>query len=204
MKNLIFEHFKSIFNDNGYRFFMIGGTSRDYLLNIEILDYDFVTDATPEEIKQFLPNANYIFSKYGCVKVKYNSYNVDITTLREEKDYQDSRHPNEVLFTKSIEIDSRRRDFTINAIYIDENYEVHDFYGGVKDLKNRVLRMIGDADSRLKEDPLRILRAFRFATIYDLTIENELNSSIVKNKNLLKNLNKDKINEELNKLLKKV
>ena len=165
MNNIVFEHYKKIFNNNGYRFFMIGGTSRDYLLNIEILDYDFVTDATPDLIKEFLPDASYVFAKYGCIKTKYNSLNIDITTLREEKNYLDSRHPNEIIFTKDIKIDSNRRDFTINAIYIDENYEIHDFHGGVVDLNNKILRMIGNPDTRLKEDPLKILIAFRFYTI---------------------------------------
>ena len=147
---------------------------------------------------------NFVFEKYGCVKTKFNGFSIDITTLREEKDYEDSRHPKEIIFTKDIKIDSKRRDFTINAIYIDENYELFDFYRGVQDLNNKVLRMIGDPDKRLNEDPLRILRAYRFATLYNLSIENELSKSIIKNKSLLSKLNKDKVNEELNKLLKKV
>ena len=204
MKNLIFEHFKSLFNENGFRLYMVGGTSRDYLLNIEILDYDFVTDATPNDVKKFLIDANFVFEKYGCVKTKYNGFSIDITTLREEKDYEDSRHPKEIIFTKDIKIDSLRRDFTINAIYIDENYELHDFHHGIKDLNDKVLKMIGDPDKRLTEDPLRILRAYRFATLYNLSIDKELSKSIIKNKSLLSKLNKDKVNEELNKLLKKV
>ena len=192
MKNLIFEHFKSLFNENGFRLYMVGGTSRDYLLNIEILDYDFVTDATPSDVKKFLIDANFVFEKYGCVKTKYNGFSIDITTLREEKDYEDSRHPKEIIFTKDIKIDSLRRDFTI------------DFHHGVKDLNDKVLKMIGDPDKRLTEDPLRILRAYRFATLYNLSIDKELSKSIIKNKSLLSKLNKDKVNEELNKLLKKV
>ena len=183
---------------------MIGGTSRDFLLDIEILDYDFVTDATPEEMREFLANANFVFAKYGCVKVKYDSFNVDITTLREESKYVDSRHPNEIKFTKDIKIDSKRRDFTINAIYIDENYNIFDFYNGQSDLENKIIRMIGDPNERIQEDPLRILRAYRFATIYNLSIEKGLADSISRNKELLSKLNKEKVKEELNKLLKKV
>lgn len=204
MENTIFEHYKKIFNDNGFRLYMIGGTSRDYLLNINILDYDFVTDATPDEVKKFLPTANFVFAKYGCVKTKYENVTIDITTLREEQNYVDGRHPTSIVFTKDIEVDSKRRDFTINAIYIDENYQVFDFYNGLEDLKNKILRMIGDPDIRLVEDPLRILRAYRFATLYNLSIDKTLNASIIRHKNLLSKLNKDKVNEELNKLLKKV
>lgn len=181
---------------------MIGGTSRDFLLGKEILDYDFTTDATPTEMKNFILNGSFVFEKYGCVKVKHEGFNIDITTLRKENNYSDSRHPNEIIFTTSIEEDSKRRDFTLNAIYIDENYQIFDFHNGLSDLNSKILRMIGDPDTRLKEDPLRILRAFRFATIYNFSIEKSLNDSIIRNKPLLNNLNKDKINEELNKLLK--
>jgi tRNA nucleotidyltransferase/poly(A) polymerase len=145
-----------------------------------------------------------VFEKYGCVKTKFDGINIDITTLREESKYIDSRHPNEIIFTKNIQVDSKRRDFTINSLYIDENYKVFDFYNGIDDLNNKVLRMIGNPDERLVEDPLRILRAYRFATIYGLTIDKTLNASIIKNKDLLSKLNKEKVKEELNKLLKKV
>lgn len=202
--NYIFEHFKKVFNENGFKIYMIGGTSRDFLLNIEIHDYDLVTDATPAEMKSFISNGNFVFEKYGCVKTKFDGINIDITTLREESRYVDSRHPNEIIFTTDIKVDSKRRDFTINALYIDENYEVYDFYNGIDDLNNKVLRMIGNPDERLVEDPLRILRAYRFATIYGLTIDKTLNASIIKNKDLLSKLNKEKVKEELNKLLKKV
>lgn len=202
--NHIFEHFKKLFNDHGFRLYMIGGTSRDYLLGIKIDDYDLVTDATPSDMKSFISDGNYVFAKYGCVKVKYDGFNIDITTLREESNYVDSRHPGVIKFTNDIKIDSRRRDFTLNAIYIDENYEVHDFYDGQTDLKNRFLRMIGDPDTRIKEDPLRILRAYRFATIYKLEIDEKLKEAITKNQNLLNNINKEKIKEEINKLNKHI
>ena len=204
MSNKIFDHFKKLFNDNGFRLYMIGGTSRDFLLKREILDYDFVTDATPDEMKMFVENGNYVFSKYGCVKVKYESMNLDITTLRKERAYVDSRHPSEIEFTKDIFEDSKRRDFTVNAIYIDENYEIHDFYNGVQDLENKIIKIIGDPDTRMKEDSLRILRAYRFATLYEFEIDKPSYKAMFDNKELINNLKKEKVLEEINKLFKSV
>lgn len=201
-KDVVFDKYKKIFNENGYRLYMVGGTSRDFILDRKIKDYDFVTDAKPEQIKKFLSNANYSFKKYGCVKIKDEKNNIDITTLRIENNYVDARHPKEIRFTSSIRIDSMRRDFTMNAIYIDENYKVFDYYNGIYDINNKVIRMIGDEEKRIKEDPLRILRAFRFSILYDFKIANDLKTSIVDNINEIKKLNPQKIKEELNKIIK--
>ena len=121
----IFDYLKTIFNKNGFRLYMIGSTSRDYLLNKEIKDYDFVTDAKPAEIIKFL-DCDQTFSKFGCVKYKYENNSIDIVTLRKESNYKDSRHPEKIEFIKDIKEDYKRRDLTINAIYIDENYEILD------------------------------------------------------------------------------
>ncbi len=182
---------------------MIGGASRDYLLNKNIDDYDFVTDATPLEIEEFLKVDN-TFEKFGTVKFEYNNKKIDIVTLREEGEYNDSRHPSFIKFVKDINIDYKRRDFTINAIYIDENYKILDPTGfGVNDLKNRILRIIGNPENKIKEDPLRILRAKRFCIEYGLVMEENTKKAINGNKGLLDLINKDKINEE-NKKLEKV
>ena len=200
--NIVFDYFKETFNKNGFRLYMVGGTSRDYLLNLKIADYDFVTDATPSDIEKFL-DANFTFKKYGCVKAKYLNNSIDIVTLREEGNYIDYRHPSYIKFVKDIEQDYRRRDFTINAIYIDEKYNIIDPTGfGVHDLKNKILRLIGPKDKRLKEDPLRILRAERFVVEYNLKVESETKKALEENFDLIKYLNKDKVDEEKRKLLK--
>ncbi len=200
--DIIFDYLKDIFNKNGFRLYMIGGTSRDYLLNLKIDDYDFVTDAKPHEIQLFL-NVDLTFEKFGTVKYHFDNKKIDITTLREEGDYGDLRHPSYVRFIKDINIDYKRRDFTINAIYIDENYDIIDPTGfGILDLKNKILRIIGNPDVRFKEDPLRILRGYRFAEEYNLEIEESTKNSMIKNKDLIDLLNKDKINEESKKLEK--
>ncbi len=194
----IFEKLKVKFNENGYRLYMIGSTSRDYLLNNQILDYDFVSDATPNEIEKFL-KVDKTFSKYGITTLKLDGYKIQIATLRKEGEYLDSRHPSSIEFIKDINVDYLRRDFTINAIYIDENYKIIDPSGGVIDLKNRVLIFIGDPLTRIKEDPLRILRAKRFIKEYNLSASKEVLDLLELNTPLLEKLNKEKIKEELKK-----
>lgn len=198
--NLVFDTLKQIFNRNAFRLFMIGSTSRDYLLNNEINDYDFVTDATPEEVKRFL-DVDMTFAKFGSVKYHLNNNKIDIVTLREEGDYEDKRHPSYIKFIKDINVDYKRRDFTINAIYIDENYVVQDISKiGEEDLFNKRLRFIGNPEKRIKEDPLRILRAKRFIIEYGLFIDEKTKEIIHKNLCLLKYISKGKLEEENRKL----
>lgn len=199
MNKEIFTKLAKLFNDNGYRLFIIGGTSRDYLLNRKVDDYDFVSDATPDDMKRFLEDANYHFEKYGSVRTKVDGVHVDITTLREEGDYLDSRHPSKISYVKEIEKDYIRRDFTINAIYLDEKLNVIDPSNGISDLKNGVIRFIGEPEKRIKEDPLRILRAERFAKKLNFVIEPKSLEAIEKNRHLLDKINPDKIREEIRK-----
>ena len=196
MNKEIFTKLAKLFNDNGYRLFMIGGTTRDYLLNKEVYDYDFVSDATPEEMSKFLLDANYHFAKFGSVRTKVDGIHVDITTLRVEGEYLDSRHPSKIEYVKEIEKDYVRRDFTINAIYMDENFKIIDPSNGTKDLKKGIIRFIGDPTKRIKEDPLRILRAERFAKKLNFVIEPKSLEAIENNRQLLVKINPDKIKEE--------
>ncbi len=203
MNKEIFLKLAKLFNSNGYRLYMIGGTTRDFLLGLEVLDYDFVTDATPDEMKVFLPEANYHFARFGTIRIKVDDVHVDITTLRKEGKYVDYRHPKEISFTKDINEDYVRRDFTINAIYIDENYKVIDPSNGVKDLNDKIIRFIGDPETRIKEDPLRILRAERFEAKLNFKIEDSSYAAMKKYRYLLDKINPDKINEEMRKFSKK-
>ncbi len=200
MNKSIFDNLAKLFNAHGFRLYIIGGTSRDYLLNKESKDYDFATDATPDDMRLFLPDCNYAFSRFGTVKLKIDNIHIDVTTLRKEDDYIDFRHPKKIIFTKDISLDYKRRDFTINAIYIDENYKIYDFCHGIDDLNNRIIRFIGDPDKRVKEDPLRILRAKRFKQQLGFEIEPNSLLAIEKNKDLIDKLNPDKIKEELAKI----
>lgn len=200
--NPIFDKLKQLFNANGFRLFMIGSTSRDYLLDKEITDYDFVTDALPDESLKFI-NASSTFKKYGVLKTKIDGKHIDIVTMRTETDYQDSRHPSKIKFIKNIDLDYLRRDLTINAIYINENYEVEPIsLQGKEDLLNRKLSFIGDTLTRIQEDPLRILRAFRFIKEYNLSIRDEDLKILNENLFLIEKLNPQKVEEERRKLRK--
>lgn len=198
----VFDYLKEIFVKHKFRLFMIGSSSRDYILKRGISDYDFVTDATPLEISSFL-DVDLTFKDYGAVKLKLNDLRMDIVTLREEETYLDFRHPKKIKFVKDISLDYKRRDLTINSIYIDENYNYLDPSGfGLADLSIRKFRYIGDLNEKLKEDPLRILRAFRFIKEYNLKIDKESYDIILNNFSLINHLNKDKIKEEFKKYMK--
>ena len=200
MNKSTFTSLATVFNKHGFRLYMVGGTTRDYLLDLDILDYDFATDATPDEMKVFLPDANYSFEKFGTVRVKDGEVKVDITTFREEGKYLDYRHPSSIKFVKTIKEDYVRRDFTINAIYIDEKFNVIDPCDGIDDLENRIIRFIGNPVKRIKEDPLRILRADRFAKKLNFKIEEKTKKAMQKYHYLLDELNPKKVIEELQKL----
>lgn len=192
----IFDLLKKVFNEHGFRLYMIGSTSRDFLFGKTIHDFDFVTDATPIDSLKFL-KANETFKKYGVLKLKINNQNVDIVTLREEKNYADHRHPNVITFVNKLDIDVKRRDFTINAIYINEKYEVEQVsLPFLDDIKNRRLKFIGDPLTRIKEDPLRILRAKRFIKEYNLNVDEPLRKILKDNEGLIALLNKSKVAEE--------
>lgn len=192
----LFINLANLFKSNGYSLYLVGGSSRDYLLGKEFTDFDLATDATPNEMKSFLKDGDYTYAKFGNVHYK----NMDITTLRIEEDYLDSRHPSKIKFVKDIALDYKRRDFTINAIYIDMNLKVFDFANGLDDLNNKVIRFIGDPYIRIKEDPLRILRALRFKKKLGFNIEPNSLKAINESINLLDKLNQDKVKMELKKL----
>lgn len=196
MKVKIFDELSEIYLKHGYSLYIVGGTSRDLLLERPFTDLDFVTDATPEEEKAFLPEANYVFAKYGSIRLKKDGLEVDITTLRKESDYLDHRHPGKIVFVRDLEMDSLRRDFTINAIYLDKDYQIFDFHHGKDDLEKRVIRFIGDPDKRIQEDPLRICRAERFARLLNFELDKETQEAIERNRYLLKEIKPVKLDEE--------
>ncbi len=196
MQNELFKFLDKVFKENGFSIFEVGGSVRDELLGLEVFDFDFATDATPEEMMKFLPNANDTFAKYGCIKYKGEHGRAEITTFRVEESYDDFRHPNKISFVKSLNEDYKRRDFTINAIYKDINGKIYDPSRGVEDLKNKIVRFIGDPETRIKEDPLRILRAKRFASKLGFEIESETAKAMEKLTYLLEKLNPEKIKEE--------
>lgn len=196
MNNKLFEFFNYKFKENGFSIFEVGGSVRDELLGLEVYDLDFATDATPEEMLKFLPDVNDTFAKYGCIKYKGEFGRAEITTFRVEEKYDDFRHPAKIKFVKSLDEDYKRRDFTINAIYKDFNGKLFDPSNGLEDLKNKIVRFIGDPQKRIKEDPLRILRAKRFAAKLGFKIEEKTQKALDEFSYLLEKLNPEKIKEE--------
>lgn len=201
-KNLVaFIELAKEFNKHGYELYLVGGTVRDYLLNEPLTDMDAVTEATPEEIMAFLPAADATFKRFGSLKYKTSDgLKFDITTLRKESSYEDSRHPSKIIFVKDLKEDYLRRDFTVNALYMNKDLKVIDYCNGQEDLKNNILRMVGNPDIRIKEDPLRILRAIRFHLMHHLDIEESLLKAMHDNFDLLRNITDAKIRSELNKI----
>ncbi|MCF0113657.1 MAG: hypothetical protein HUJ60_06775 [Bacilli bacterium] len=194
-----FLELSALYEAHGYSLFLIGGTSRDLLLGLSPLDLDFVTDAPAEASLSFLDKADGTFARYGSIKVHHGEQTIDITTLREEGDYRDSRHPGYLRFIQDKEKDSQRRDFTVNALYIDKDGTIYDYHRGLEDLEKKVLRFIGDPQKRIEEDPLRIIRAERFAKRLGFAFEEKTKKAIEENRHLLAKLNPDKIAMELKK-----
>ncbi len=189
----LFIELAVLFRKHGHALYIVGGASRDFLLKQPIEEFDCATDATPAEMETFLADANYVFKKYGTVSLRKQGYKFEITTFRKEQGYIKHRYPANIKFVKNIAEDYQRRDFTINALYIDEKLNLYDFTNGEQDLINKKLRMIGDPNERLAEDPLRIIRALRFSAKLDLTIDKALVTAINLNKHLLAKINPDKI-----------
>lgn len=183
------------FYSNGFNAYIVGGFVRDKLLNLDNKDIDIITDAKVFDIQKIF-NIE-IIDNYGSFKLKYNNYIYDVTTFRKEYyDYTD-RRPKKVEFIKDVKEDLYRRDFTINAILIDRFGNYIDYFNAIDDINNKIIKMIGDPNNRLKEDPLRILRAFRFMTLYNLSLDDKLLQSIDKNKYLINNISFDRIKSEL-------
>ena len=194
-----FDFLKDLFRKNGFHLYVVGGTVRDFLLGKEITDLDFVTDATPEDEMKFIPEGDFTFKKFGAVRYPFKGKHIDITTLRQEGEYNDSRHPSNVIFVKDPKLDYVRRDFTVNAMYLDEDYNVIDFSTGQEDLKKKLIRFIGDPYKRIEEDPLRIARAERFAKTLGFEIEEKTQQAIKDKRDLLEKLNPEKLKEEQRK-----
>ena len=191
-----FLEYAKRFEENGFSLYMVGGSSRDYLLGLPSLDLDLVTDAKPEQVAKMVEGLDMTFARFGSVKKMEEDLEIDFTTMRREGEYKDHRHPSHIEFIDSMEEDSLRRDFTINALYIDSKGKVHDFHDGLSDLAKKQIRFIGDPKKRIEEDPLRILRAERFAKRLGFEIEESSKKAMEENRGLLTKLNPEKVKLE--------
>lgn len=186
----------------GHEAWCVGGCVRDTLLGRVPDDWDVTTDALPEEtMALFGDHAFPTGIQHGTVTVQVKQQRVEVTTYRVDGDYRDYRRPDTVAFTRSLEEDLRRRDFTVNAMALSLRGTLRDPFGGQEDLKAGVLRCVGDPDRRFQEDALRILRGLRFAAVLGLSMDPATAESIHENKTLLREIAAERIQEELFKLL---
>lgn len=186
----------------GFEAYAVGGCVRDSLLGKTPNDWDITTSAKPEDMKSVFVNFRCIDTgiKHGTVTVVIDGEPLEITTFRLDGEYEDNRHPKSVTFTSDLGADLGRRDFTVNAMAYSKMTGTVDLFGGKNDLKNGIIRCVGDPDRRFNEDALRILRALRFASALDFEIEEKTAQSLLKNRALLGNISEERIAKELLKL----
>lgn len=186
---------------NGYEAYAVGGCVRDSILGREPDDWDITTSATPLETKALFARTFDTGIEHGTITVLIDKDAFEVTTYRVDGKYEDSRHPSEVTFTRCLQEDLLRRDFTINAMAYNDEEGLVDIFGGIEDLNNKTIRCVGNAEARFGEDALRILRAVRFAAQLGFEIEEETREGIVKLAPTLANISAERIQVELIKML---
>ena len=197
------KHLISALNAAGHEAYAVGGCVRDALLNKKPNDWDLTTSALPEEIKAVFPRERIIETgiKHGTVTVLVKGEPYEITTYRVDGEYTDHRRPDSVQFVKNLKEDLMRRDFTVNAMACHPETGLVDLFGGRDDLEKRIIRAVGEPEKRFEEDALRILRALRFASTYDFSIDEQTALAANRLRNTLENVSEERIFVELKKLL---
>lgn len=193
------------FQASGYELFLVGGCVRDMLLGRPVHDYDFTTNATPDEMMRFLENTSCKViatgKQHGTLTILYQSEAMEVTTYRLELAYVKHRRPDHVVFTKDLISDLSRRDFTINAMAYHPDHGLVDPYDGQKDLKDQIIRCVGVGEERMEEDALRILRALRFSFELHFSMDFMCIEAIKKKASLLTHISKERIRDEWNRML---
>ena len=189
--------------DGGYEAYVVGGCVRDSLRGIIPKDWDICTNALPGQTAELFRQCRLIETglAHGTLTLMLSGMPFEVTTYRIDGKYSDYRRPDEVGFTSDLKEDLARRDFTINAMAYSPKHGLVDFFGGPMDLKEGVIKCVGDPDRRFHEDALRIMRALRFASVLGFSIEGDTSNAMLKNKALLKNIAVERIAGELNKLI---
>lgn len=204
MTNELFESAKPILNQiqqHGYQAYFVGGSVRDYLMQRPIHDIDITTSATPDEIESIFDHTIPIGKEHGTINVVYNHENYEVTTFRAEEEYIDHRRPSDVHFVRDLYEDVQRRDFTINAIAMDTDYQTFDYFNGEDDIKDGIIRTVGQPTERFEEDALRILRGLRFQSQLNFKIENHTFKAMANQFEDIKYLSIERIIVELKKLI---
>lgn len=190
-----------IFEKENIDVYVVGGALRDILLGRKPSDFDLATPAVPEKVQELFKSYRLVLTgvKHGTVGVLYKNIYVEITTFRKEEDYIDHRHPMKIDFIEDLKSDLSRRDFTINALAY--NNQLYDYFGGINDLNNKIIKTVGNPYQRFEEDGLRVLRALRFSSMLDFPIDNETEKAIHEKKDLILSASYERINAEFSKLL---
>ena len=186
----------------GHAAYFVGGYVRDKLLGIQSNDIDITTSAIPKDVIELFENVKETGKKYGSVTVLIDEFKYEVTTFRSDGVYLDNRHPEDVIYSKDILADLARRDFTINAIIMDETKKITDYFHSIQDLDDKLIKTINDPLERFKEDSLRMLRAFRFVSKLDFEIEKKTLEAIVELKSLIKNISIERVMIELDKIFR--
>lgn len=191
----------SLLHEHGYEGYFIGGCVRDAILKRKAFDFDIATDALPSEVKSIFPHTIDTGIKHGTVTVILDGESFEVTTYRIDGKYLDSRHPQSVTFSRSLKEDVKRRDLTINALAYSLESGIIDYTGGLEDIKNKTIRLIGNKNKRLEEDALRIMRVYRFAAELNFQIEEETLEATSLSAELLNNISIERIRDEFNKII---
>lgn len=186
--------------DAGFEAYFVGGSVRDVLLHRHVHDVDITTSAYPEEVKELFDKSIDTGIKHGTVTVLYGGESYEITTFRTESGYQDFRRPDHVTFVQNLDEDLKRRDFTINALAMDMHGDIVDLFNGIEDLKNHIIRAVGNPEKRFHEDALRMMRAVRFMSQLEFKLEEKTEQAIKDNHELLKKISVERIREEFAKM----
>lgn len=188
-------------NSAGYEAYIVGGCVRDCFLKRQPQDWDITTSAEPEQIKKIFNRTYDTGLQHGTVTVSWEGEHYEVTTYRIEEKYDDCRHPNNVIFTKSLKEDLQRRDFTINAIAYHPQEGIKDYFSGQKHIEQKIIKGVGNAVERFQEDALRMLRALRFSAQIGFDIEQKTYEALQQQKGLIKKISVERIHDELEKML---
>lgn len=189
------------FYKNNYEAFMVGGCVRDCLLGLTPKDYDITTSALPNITESLFKKTVPTGIQHGTITVILNNENLEVTTYRTEGNYIDNRHPESVEFVSNIKEDLSRRDFTVNALAYNNKVGLLDYFNGIEDINNKIIKAVGNPNKRFQEDALRMLRAIRFSCQLGFEIEEETYSAIKTNYKLIKNISLERVRDELCKIL---
>ncbi|MBC8061178.1 MAG: HD domain-containing protein [Clostridiaceae bacterium] len=194
----------NILKNNGYEAYVVGGCVRDSLLTRDPHDWDITTNCLPEDMLRIFKATHKTIPtglKHGTITLLDEGIPFEVTTFRLDGEYSDNRRPDNVVFTSSLKEDLSRRDFTINAIAYNGEVGLVDYFGGLQDLQNKLIRCVGEAEARFNEDALRMLRAIRFSAQLGFEMHKDINLALLKLSDNIKNISVERIREEFNKIL---